>query len=97
MGKPVSGIITVKQPSKVKVGAWYFIRRNGGWYRPKAQGYTDDFAQAGMFSGEDARKYMTGVEGVTAHPIKPMLPLLNSVMRERIGQLAALATIINHF
>lgn len=97
MGRSVSVIVTVKQPSKVKDSGWYFLRRKGGWYRAKAQGYTDDYAQAGMFSGEDARAHMKGCDGVTAHPIKPMLPLLNSVMRERIGHLAKLAAIINHF
>lgn len=94
--KPPSVIVHVRKTTKIKEGSWYFIWRRG-WYRPGAKGYTDDFAQAGLFTAEEARGHMKDCEGVSAVPVKPMLPLLNSVLRERIHQAHALATILNHF
>lgn len=47
----------------------YFIRRHGGWFREGAHGYTDDIAAAGIFSAEDARKYID-VEGLSVVPFK---------------------------
>jgi hypothetical protein len=47
----------------------YLIRRGGGFYRPKAAGYTQSIAEAGRWSKEDAYAYQTGVEGVTVHHI----------------------------
>jgi hypothetical protein len=47
----------------------HFIRRNGGWFRPNAEGYTLRIAEAGMFSGKTAREYRAEVEGISIHPV----------------------------
>lgn len=47
----------------------HFIRRGGGWFRPKAQGYTLRIAEAGMFSGDEARAYKADVSDISIHPL----------------------------
>lgn len=36
---------------------WLIHKAGRGWYRPNAQGYTSDTAQAGRYSYEEARSY----------------------------------------
>ena len=36
---------------------WLIHKTGRGWYRPKAQGYTSDTAQAGRYSYDDAMSY----------------------------------------
>lgn len=50
----------------------YFLRRNGGWFRPKAEGYTTDLAQAGLFTESQTRSYADceGVEVIKAETIR---------------------------
>ncbi len=45
----------------------HFIRRNGGWFRPNAQGYTTRVVEAGLFSGEVARAYLRDCDGISIH------------------------------
>ena len=45
----------------------HFIRRRGGWFRPKAQGYTTRIVEAGLFSGDEARAYQRDVEGISIY------------------------------
>lgn len=80
-----------KSPSRVKKGE-FFIRRHGGWFRPGAHGYTDDIAQAGTFSAEDARSYMQA-EGVTAVPVKSMRGEIWRQVGEAIARAAHLSAL----
>lgn len=38
-------------------GKFVGIMKHGLWYRPNAQGYTDDFMEAGRFTREEAKKH----------------------------------------
>lgn len=40
-------------------GDLYLICKNGAFWRPKAAGYTDSIAQAGIYSARLARKYLS--------------------------------------
>lgn len=46
----------------------YLIRRHGAFFRPDAAGYTTEIAAAGLYSREEAEKYLDA-EGVTIHPL----------------------------
>lgn len=50
----------------------HLIKRYGGWFRPNAQGYTRSLADAGIFPGEKARRYLD-VEGLTIHPVASVI------------------------
>lgn len=54
---------------RVKDGEIYLIRRRGLWFRPKAQGYTDELAGVGLFDAEDARGYLAA-DGVSVVPYR---------------------------
>ena len=69
---------------RVKDGDLYLIRRGGYWFRPKAQGYTDDLADAGMFLGKDARGYLSA-EGVSLTPLSSM----KAILRQTVGEAEA--------
>lgn len=47
----------------------HFIRRGGGWFRPRVEGYTLPIAEAGLFSGDEARAYEREVSGISIHPV----------------------------
>lgn len=66
---------------KVKDDALYLITRHGGWFRPHAQGYTMDVADAGIFPGREARGYLD-VEGLSLVPVEDMRHRLELEMRE---------------
>ena len=42
----------------------YLIRRHGGWFRPNAHGYTNTYAEAGIFDAKTAKRYLP-VEGLS--------------------------------
>ena len=97
MAKPQRGkFITVKRPRLVKDGALYFVMKRGGYFRPKAEGYTDNIADAGTWLGSDARKYLSD-EGVTLHPVKPLLPVLKMEMRNNARRALNLALLVEQF
>lgn len=83
----------IKKPERVKDGLHY-LRRHGGWFRPEAAGYTDDIAQAGVYTADVARNYMQA-EGVTAVPVSSMRGAIWKEMQEclaRAAKLSELAT-----
>lgn len=82
----------IKKASGVKDGREYFLRRHGGWFRPKAQGYTDDIALAGTFSAEDTRGYMNA-EGVTAVHVQTMKGEIWKQVGDAIARAASLSTL----
>lgn len=91
MGKARPQFITVKRATKVKDDALYFVMKGGGYYRPKAEGYANDFADAGVWLGKDAKKYLQA-EGVTLHPVKPMRQVIDLEMRHHVRR----AYILSH-
>lgn len=72
----------------------YFIKRNGGWFRHGAQGYTMELAEAGIFLGADARGYLDA-EGVALVPIASMAPGLQASMADHVIKAATLAALLN--
>lgn len=46
----------------------YLIRRHDAWFRPGAHGYTVHFGAAGVYSRDQAVRYLD-VEGLTIHPL----------------------------
>lgn len=52
----------------VAVPGSYVIRRNGAFFRPNAQGYTNHVIAAGFYTREEADRY-ADVEGVTIEPL----------------------------
>lgn len=46
----------------------HFIRRHGAFFRPGAAGYTENIAAAGIYSKEEAQRYLSA-DGVSIHPI----------------------------
>ena len=67
----------------------HLIRRHGGWFRPNAQGYTTSLADAGIYPGKTARRYLD-VEGLTIHPVASVLAQMR---QEAEGHEAAAAKI----
>lgn len=96
MGKSVSVWVTVKRASKVKDDALYFVMKRGMFYRPRAEGYADSMGDAGTYLGKEAKKYLTD-EGVTLHPVKPLLRVIHKEIGMRLRQAANLATIFEKF
>lgn len=45
----------------------YLISRHGGWFRPDAQGYTNSLSEAGIFTADEARRYID-VDGLSVVP-----------------------------
>jgi len=85
--------IKIKDPTNVKDGADYFITRHGGWYRPKAQGYTDDIAKAGIFPGIEARQHL-GAEGVRVVPLELMRAEIGKEIQDLLARVGYLSEII---
>lgn len=79
----------ILKPSQLEPGM-HFLRRNGGWFRPKAQGYTDDIAQAGIFTTAEVMDYMKA-EGVTAVPVASMKQDIWKQVRESLERAAKLS------
>lgn len=74
---------------RVKDDAVYLISRNGGWFRPHAQGYTGEVADAGLFLGSDARGYL-GVEGVSLTPIEDVKKRMMAELDALNGKIAGI-------
>ena len=79
----------------VSVSAWqeraqpapdkdYVLRRKGYFFRPDAQGYTGNLAEAGRWTKDDAVKYLVA-EGVTLHSVAEWEQLLADVAEEKYG------------
>lgn len=67
----------------------HFIRRHGAFFRPNAQGYCTDIAGAGVYSAEEARRYLD-VEGLTIHPVRQYEHEINLVLEGAARLSAAL-------
>lgn len=81
---------------RVKDEVQYFIKRDGAWFRPEAHGYTADIAEAGIFSGSDARGYLSA-EGVVLVPIQTMKANIRRQVREHLAKATRLTEIIENF
>lgn len=83
---------------KVKDGAIYLISRHGAYFRPGAHGYTTELAAAGIFSGDDARRYLE-VEGLSLVPLKSLRRKIAAeadLMESAAAALRRLAQVANH-
>ena len=56
------------QPSATVGADRFVIRRNGAFFRPNAEGYTNHVIAAGFYTREEADRY-ADVEGVTIEPL----------------------------
>lgn len=70
----------------------YFIRRHGGWFRPNAQGYTCDIAEAGLFPGVEARKYLD-VDGLVVVPLASARDFIWRQSRDAVARAAKLSSL----
>jgi hypothetical protein len=74
----------------------YVIRRHGGFFRPRAAGYTQDVADAGLFRKDEADRY-ADVEGLTIHPVSDFTEGINreiNATEARLARLCRLRTVI---
>jgi len=71
----------------------YFIRRNGAYFRPKAAGYTNHLASAGIYTGKEARRYLDA-QGVALIPINAMAKELRAEADGYRGQIETLMTLV---
>ena len=62
----------------------YFIRRNGGWFRPNASGYCIFLAGAGLYDRDDAVKYLD-VVGLTIHHAVDKIADLEGEIKGHLG------------
>lgn len=84
-----SPMTEIENPTKVKPGRHY-LRRNGGWFREHAKGYTNDISEAGTFDAEVAKSHMMA-EGVRAVRVEDMANRVYKEMQESLAKTAKLA------
>ncbi|MBP2232471.1 hypothetical protein J2847_005800 [Azospirillum agricola] len=70
----------------------YLIKRHGGWFRPKAQGYTRDLAEAGIFNATTARGYID-VEGLSVWPVSAIAEQVATDIADTERKLVALRSL----
>lgn len=83
---------------RVKDDELYLISRHGGLFRPEAAGYTREVADAGVFTGKDARGYLAA-EGVSLIPINDMRDRMQAELDQLTGKIAQVwqkMQIVNH-
>lgn len=60
----------ITNPMKIRP-EHHFLMRDGGWFRPKAGGYTRDIGEAGIFTAAEVLDFLKA-EGVKAVPVRTM-------------------------
>jgi hypothetical protein len=78
---------------QVRDGEFYFIRRHGYLFRPGANGYCHKLANAGVFSAEQARSYLS-VEGLSVIPVSGMREELLEHLAESTAAVNALRNLL---
>jgi hypothetical protein len=79
---------------KVVDGELYFLCRHGGYFRPKAQGYTDCMSFAAVYSAAVARDYLD-VEGLSVIPLSSVRDELEERVRRLVDEVASINTLIH--
>lgn len=80
---------------RVDPKALYLIRRNGVLFRPNAQGYTQNLADAGVWHGNEARKYLDA-EGVDLIPLTSVRDRIVFEMATTVSAAGQRVTALQH-
>ena len=79
---------------RIDPNAMYLISRHGAWFRSRAQGYTHDLADAGAFTGAEARSYIC-VDGLSVVPLADVVEQAKAQIANLERQAAALSALIS--
>lgn len=82
--------------AKVRDEAIYLIKRHGGYFRPGAHGYTDRLAEAGLYLGKEARRYLD-VDGLSLIPIEAVIQTMVAEREEAQRAIKSLDETIGYF
>lgn len=66
----------------------YLISRHGGWFRPEAKGYTNSLSEAGIFTADEARRYID-VDGLSVVPASHVITGIDWEIADLEKRLAA--------